>query len=170
MILRWRRSTENFKSSVILLVALTAFATMTVLIKVAGRRIPLVEILIVRQLVMQAMLFPLARAGLRRMLRTPYPVLQIFRGVLQLGAMTASFAAVIHLPLAQAMTISFSYAIFVTLGAGLFLKELIDRGRWIATVVGLLGVGVMLRPSGEMGSSRVDLQACKLEYSIVSPK
>ena len=149
MILRWRRSTENFKSSVILLVALTAFATMTVLIKVAGRRIPLVEILIVRQLVMQAMLFPLARAGLRRMLRTPYPVLQIFRGVLQLGAMTASFAAVIHLPLAQAMTISFSYAIFVTLGAGLFLKELIDRGRWIATVVGLLGVGVMLRPSGE---------------------
>ena len=38
----WRRSTENFKSSVILLIALTAFAAMTVLIKVAGQRIPLV--------------------------------------------------------------------------------------------------------------------------------
>ena len=149
MIARWRQSTENFKGSVILLVALMAFAAMTVLIKVAGKRLPLVEILIVRQLVMQAMLFPLARTSLAQMLRTPHPFLQVFRGLLQLGAMTASFAAVIHLSLAQAMTISFSYAIFVTLGAGLFLKESIDRERWIATVVGLLGVAVMLRPNGD---------------------
>ncbi len=148
MIAWWQRSTENFKSSIILLAALIAFATMTVLIKVAGQRLPLVEILIVRQVVMQAMLFPLARRSLPRMLHTPYPFLQIFRGLLQLGAMVASFAAVIHLQLAQAMTISFSYAIFVTLGAGLFLRESIDRGRWFATVVGLAGVGVMLRPGG----------------------
>jgi drug/metabolite transporter (DMT)-like permease len=147
----WRRSSENLRSSLILLAALTAFAAMTVLIKVAGRRVPLVEILLIRQLVMQAMLFPLARTSLPQMLRTPYPFLQIFRGLLQLGAMLASFAAVIHLPLAQAMTISFSYALFVTVGASLWLGEAIDRGRWLATLVGLVGVGVMLRPGG--GSS-----------------
>jgi drug/metabolite transporter (DMT)-like permease len=145
----WRRSTENFKSSVILLVALTAFAAMTVLIKAAGQRIPLVEILIVRQFVMQAMVLSVARASLPHMLRTPYAFLQIFRGLLQLGAMITSFAAVIHLPMAQAMAISFSYAIFVTLGAGLFLKEHVDRGHWVATVVGLIGVAVMLGPSGD---------------------
>ena len=148
MMVWWRQSTENFRSSIILLAALVAFAGMTVLIKFAGQTIPLAEILIVRQIVMQLMLFPLARASLPHMLRTPYPFLQLTRGFLQLGAMVASFAAVIHLPLAQAMTISFSYAIFVTLGAGVFLNEPIDRGRWIATIVGLLGVGVMLRPSG----------------------
>ena len=148
MIVWWRQSPENLKSSVILLVALVAFAAMTVLIKVAGQTIPLVEILIVRQLVMQAMLFPLARASLPQMLRTRYPLLQIFRGLLQLGAMVASFTAVIHLPLAQSMAISFSYAIFVTLGAGVFLKEQVDARRWIATVVGLIGVAVMLRPRG----------------------
>ena len=27
-----------------------------------------------------------------------------------------------------------------------------------------------INPTGKVGSSRVDLQACKLEYSIVSPK
>jgi drug/metabolite transporter (DMT)-like permease len=149
MIAWWRGSTENVRGSIILLAALFAFAAMTVLIKLAGRRIPLVEILLVRQLVMQLMLFPLARASLPRMLRTPYPRLQVCRGLLQLGAMVLSFGAVIYLPLAQAMTISFSYAIFVTLGAGLFLKESIDRGRWIATAVGLAGVGVMLRPGGD---------------------
>jgi drug/metabolite transporter (DMT)-like permease len=37
----------------------------------------------------------------------------------------------------------------VTLGAGLFLKERVDRGRWIATIVGLVGVAVMLRPGGD---------------------
>ena len=39
--------------------------------------------------------------------------------------------------------------------------------------IGTLMVGsVRLTPIciGDMGSSRVDLQACKLEYSIVSPK
>jgi drug/metabolite transporter (DMT)-like permease len=145
----WRKSTENFKSSVILLVALVSFATMTVLIKFAGRHLPLVEILIVRQIVMQIMIFPLARTTLPQMLRTPYPMLQIFRGLMQLGAMVASFAAVIHLPLAQSTAISFSYAIFVTLGAGVFLKEHVDSGRWIAMILGLLGVGVMLRPAGD---------------------
>lgn len=149
MIAWWRQSPENLKSSVILLVALVAFAAMTVLIKVSGRTIPLVEILIIRQVVMQAMLFPLARATLPQMLRTRYPLLQLVRGLLQLGAMVASFTAVIHLPLAQSTAISFSYAILVTLGAGLFLKERVDARRWVATIVGLIGVAVMLRPAGD---------------------
>jgi drug/metabolite transporter (DMT)-like permease len=149
MIAWWRQSTENLRSSAILFVSLIAFAAMTVLIKLAGRHLPLVEILIVRQIVMQLMIFPLARTTLPQMLRTPYPMLQIFRGLLQLGAMVASFAAVIHLPLAQSTAISFSYAIFVTLGAGVFLKERVDAGRWIAMILGLVGVVVMLRPGGD---------------------
>ena len=32
------------------------------------------------------------------------------------------------------------------------------------------GEGVAVTNAGSVGSSRVDLQACKLEYSIVSPK
>jgi drug/metabolite transporter (DMT)-like permease len=145
----WRQTSENFKSSVILFTALVAFSAMTVLIKAAGQHLPLVEILIFRQLVMQLMIFPLARTTLPQMLRTPYPLLQIFRGLMQLGAMVASFAAVIHLPLAQSTAISFSYAIFVTLGAGVLLKEHVDAGRWVAMILGLLGVAIMLRPAGD---------------------
>ena len=36
--------------------------------------------------------------------------------------------------------------------------------------VALTDVGREIVRRGEVGSSRVDLQACKLEYSIVSPK
>jgi drug/metabolite transporter (DMT)-like permease len=140
---------QNLRSSLILLVSVFAFTLMTVLIKVAGQRIPLVEILTVRQLVMQALIIPFSISNLPRLLHTRRPMLQIFRGLLQLGAMGASFTAVIHLPLAHAMAIGFSYAIFVTLGAGLFLKEDVGLGRWIAATVGLVGVVVMLRPSGD---------------------
>lgn len=137
----------NLTGSLILLAALISFSLMTVLIKIAGQRIPLVEILTIRQVVMQAAILPLMLHDFRDVLITPRPMLQITRGLLQLGAMVFSFAAVIHLPLALAMALSFTYAIFVTVGASRFLRERVDKGRWAATIIGLLGVAIMLRPS-----------------------
>jgi len=144
----WNGFSGNLYASLILLAALISFSAMTVLIKIAGRHIPLVEILTIRQLVMQALILPFVIKDFPQVLRTPRPMLQITRGLFQLGAMVFSFAAVIHLPLALAMALSFSYAIFVTVGASHFLKENVGRGRWIATIIGLLGVIIMLRPTG----------------------
>jgi drug/metabolite transporter (DMT)-like permease len=122
---------------------------MTSLIKIAGQRIPLVEILTIRQVVMQIMIAPFFIRDFPSVLRTRHPMLQVTRGLLQLGAMMLTFAAVIYLPLAISTMISFSYALFVTIGAGLLLKEKVGLGRWLTTVVGLVGVAVMLRPMGE---------------------
>ena len=125
---------------------------MTILIKVAGRRIPLVEILTIRQFVMQALITPFSIADFPAVLRTNRPGMQIIRGLLQLGAMCLTFAAVIQLPLALSTTISFSYALFVTIGAGTILKERVGAARWIATAIGLAGVVIMLRPTGDGAS------------------
>ena len=144
----WNSAPANLRSSMILLVAIVSFTAMTILIKVAGRRIPLVEILTIRQFVMQVLITPFSIADFPAVLRTQRPGMQIVRGLLQLGAMCLSFAAVIRLPLALSTTISFSYALFVTIGAGTVLKEKVGVGRWIATAVGLAGVVIMLRPTG----------------------
>ncbi|CAH2406148.1 DMT family transporter [Mesorhizobium escarrei] len=156
----WKRPavSENLLASLILLAAMTSFTAMTVLIKIAGQRIPLVEILTIRQLVMQALIVPFVMTDFPAVLRTPRPMLQITRGLFQLGAMVFSFAAVIHLPLALAMALSFSYAIFVTVGASRFLKERVGRARWITTIIGIIGVFVMLRPTG----------STSLLYSVVA--
>ena len=57
--------------------------------------------------------------------------------------------------------------------AGRRLVELVESGE-MAGALGLVVVGAPLDLQDEdgqtVGSSRVDLQACKLEYSIVSPK
>jgi drug/metabolite transporter (DMT)-like permease len=139
---------ENLVASGILLCALVSFTLMTVLIKIAGQRIPLVEILTGRQIVMQALILPFSLHDFPQVLLPRRPLLQVGRGLLQLGAMVFSFAAVIHLPLTLAMALSFAHALFVTVGAGLFLKEHVGLGRWTATIVGLGGVGIMLQPEG----------------------
>ena len=57
----------------------------------------------------------------------------------------------IYLPLALATAISFTYAIFVTIGAALVLKEKVSPQRWVATIVGLVGVVIMLGPTEMAG-------------------
>jgi drug/metabolite transporter (DMT)-like permease len=48
--------------------------------------------------------------------------------------------------LALASAISFSAVLFVTTGAAVFLKEKVDGKTWAATIIGLIGVVIMLSP------------------------
>ena len=46
--------------------------------------------------------------------------------------MLAGFWAIMHLPLAQAIALSYSSPLFVTIGAVLFLGEIVRMRRWSA--------------------------------------
>ncbi|MFT3789685.1 MAG: DMT family transporter [Rudaea sp.] len=80
------------------------------------------------------------------LLRTNHFRLYLLRGALGAGSMLASFWALAHLPLAQAVAISFSTPLFVTVGAVLLLGEIVRARRWSAVVIGFLGVLVIMRP------------------------
>jgi drug/metabolite transporter (DMT)-like permease len=99
---------------------------------------------------MQVIILAQAGQAARYILRTKNLRLQIVRGALSLGATWTSYVAVIYLPLALATGISFTYAIFVTVGAALFLRESVGWKRWAATLLGLAGVLIMIGPT-EMG-------------------
>jgi drug/metabolite transporter (DMT)-like permease len=81
--------------------------------------------------------------------RTKFLSLQIQRGLLGLGAMLATFTAIIHIPLAETTAIGFSQSLFVTIGAVIFLGETVGWRHWAAIVAGFVGVMVMLKPSGD---------------------
>lgn len=61
-------------------------------------------------------------------------------------SMMAGFWAIGHLPLAQAVALSYSTPIFVTIAAVLFLHEQVRARRWIAVGLGFVGMLVIVRP------------------------
>jgi len=145
----WRAATPNMRGSLLMIAAFAAFAVMMTLIKLAGGRVPLPQILIVRQLVMTLILALMVGRALPRIMHTSRPGLQFLRGTFSLGAMLCGFTALIYLPMAEATALGFAQVLFVTLLAILILGEVVDRRRWIALALGFAGVIIMLRPTGE---------------------
>ncbi|MDO6459155.1 DMT family transporter [Granulosicoccaceae sp. 1_MG-2023] len=149
MFTRFHKLPDNLKGATMLLLAALCFTVMITLIKLAGERLHVTQILFMRQVGMIAMLTPRIRATWPDTFRTQRLGLQFARIGFAIAAMLGSFSAVIHLPLADATTIGFAKSFFVTIAAVLLLGEQIGRHRWTALVLGFAGVLIMLRPGTE---------------------
>ena len=148
----------NLKGSLIILVAAFGFSLMVALIKLAGERYDVTQILLVRQSVMLLIASPSILLHFPGCLRSGRPQLQFLRVGLALVAMLTGFYAVIHLPLADVMAIGFAKAFFVTIFAIWILHETVGIRRWFAVILGFVGVLVMMRP-GTSGFDPVSLLA-----------
>ncbi|XYK80148.1 MAG: DMT family transporter [Labrenzia sp.] len=132
-----------------ILLAAFLFSIMVTLIKFLGQDLSVFQILVVRQVFMLLIVAPKILPGLPGSLATKRPGLQLTRIVFATSAMLLGFTAIIEMPLADATAISFSKTFFITIFAIWFLGEQVGKHRWGATIVGFLGVLLMLRPSGE---------------------
>ena len=136
------------------------FSLMSLFVKLAGQRLPAVEIVFFRSAVMLVISTMLVRrAGLsiwgnnKRML--------LVRGFLGFGALLCFFYAVTKLPLADVTVLHFTNPVFTALLASLFLAESM-RGREVAgLVLSLTGVVFIVRPSFLFGqlAGNLDLAA-----------
>ena len=68
------------------------------------------------------------------------------RCVIGIISMLAGFWALVHLPLAQAVALSYSTPLFITIGAVLVLGEVVRARRWTALVAGFVGVLIIVQP------------------------
>jgi len=87
----------------------------------------------------------LARMGFDG-LRTARLKVHLLRAVIGLIAMLCWFTAVVRMPMAEAVALNFTVPLFATAGAAFFLGETVRARRWTATIVGFLGVLIILRP------------------------
>jgi len=110
-------------------------------------RLPAIEIAWLRYVVLIAIMAPvvLARANRRALIPTR-PWLQLLRGVSVVGSTLLFLSALRVLPIAEATTTGFVAPIFVILLSMLFLHEAVGPRRWLATLVGLAGVIIVVRP------------------------
>ena len=90
----------------------------------------------------------LLTVGVRALLRVRWP-LHLLRGVLGVAMMAAFVYALRTLPLSTAYAIIFVAPLLVTAMSVPFLGEQVGPRRWIAIAIGLVGVLVVLRPTGE---------------------
>ena len=85
--------------------------------------------------------------GWRPLLRVRWP-LHLLRGVLGVGMMASFVYALKRLPLSTAYSIFFIAPLLITALSVPFLGEKVGPRRWTAIAIGLLGVLVVLRPTG----------------------
>ena len=124
------------------------FALMAIALRFATAQVSAFEAGFFRSLFGLVFALPLLIKPGLGMLRTRSFGLYLVRGTTGTLSMLASFWALAHLPLAQAISISYSTPLFVTVGAVLILGEIVRARRWSAVMIGFVGVLVIMRPGG----------------------
>lgn len=108
-----------------------------------------VQILFLRNLIALPFAFLVAlRMGGAGALRSHRPAAHLLRGVLWIGATVLFFTSLMHLPLAEATALVFVAPLFITAISALFLGEVVGWRRWLAVIVGFIGVLIAIRPGG----------------------
>jgi len=137
----------QLRRAVLLMTASTVlFGFMAVCIRLASQQLHAFEVAFFRNLFGFVFTLPLLFRHGPGMLRTNKLPLYFFRCCIGIVSMLSGFWAIAHLPLAQAIAISYSTPIFVTIGAVFFLGEVVRARRWAAVTVGFFGVVVLMHP------------------------
>ncbi len=133
-----------------MLVAVLMFSLMDAALKLLSAHYPPFQVAALRGLssLPFVLTWALASGGWRPLLRVRWP-LHLLRGVLGIGMMAAFVYGVKRLPLSTAYSIFFIAPLLITALSGPLLGEQVGPRRWVAIGIGLLGVLVLLRPSGQ---------------------
>lgn len=144
-----RPQADGRTAQAVLLMAASAlmFGLMAVGIRMAAAELHPFQIAFFRNLFGLLFALPLL-LGSHLSLRTGRFGLYLLRCVIGLAAMLTGFWSLVHLPLAQAVALSYTTPLFVTVLAVVFLRERVRLRRWSAVLVGFAGALVIIRPEG----------------------
>jgi drug/metabolite transporter (DMT)-like permease len=144
--MNWLPGNPALRGAALMTLAAVLFGLMVVCIRLAAAELHTFQIAFFRNLFGLLFALPLLqRAGIG-VLRTQRFGLYFVRCLIGLGAMLGGFWSYVHLPLAQAVALSYTTPLFVTIGAVVLLGETVRLRRWSAVAIGFLGVLVILRP------------------------
>lgn len=87
----------------------------------------------------------------RERFATPHWGAHLSRGVAGTLGVLLFFYGITHLPLATAVTLNYTSALFLALLSWLFLKEKIAPQMWLVLLLGFAGIVVLLRPTFAAG-------------------
>ncbi|MCW6026494.1 DMT family transporter [Stenotrophomonas sp. SRS1] len=123
-----------------------AFGLMAIAIRYATRYVPTQEVAFFRNAFGLLALLPMLIRPGSAPLRTQQLPRYFLRSAIGLASMLCAFWAIGHLPISQAISLSYSTPLFVTIAAVLWLGETVRMRRWAAVIIGFIGVLIIVRP------------------------
>lgn len=122
------------------------FSFVDTLAKLLTDSFPPLQVVWIRQWgLLSGILILLAMRG-PRLLRSANPRLQITRGALAAGSAAFFVLALKHVPLADAIAVTFVAPFIATMLGAVLLGERVGLRRWLAVAVGFAGMLVVVRP------------------------
>lgn len=143
------RARGNLRSIYAMLLAVAMFSLMDTVMKLLAEVYPAMQVAALRGL--SSLPLVLLYIGWRGAFGSMFKVrwgIHVFRGALGVAMLSLFAFGLKNLSLAEAYSIFFIAPALITALSVVFLKERVDMARWIAIAVGLMGVVVVLRPTG----------------------
>jgi len=133
----------------LMVVSAAFFALMAAVVKALLPDAPTQAVVLSRGVMVTALLVALARRrGVSLLGRSPG--LLLARGLLGYAALSCYFFSVQRLPLGDAVLLQYSHPLFVASVAPFWLGERTTRGHWPLVLAALVGVGLIVGPTGHV--------------------
>lgn len=134
------------RAALLMLGSTLAFGLMAIAIRYATRYVPTQEVAFFRNAFGLLALLPMLIRPGSAPLKTQQLPRYFLRSAIGLASMLCAFWAIGHLPISQAISLSYSTPLFVTIAAVLWLGETVRMRRWAAVIIGFIGVLIIVRP------------------------
>jgi S-adenosylmethionine uptake transporter len=121
-------------------------STNDVFMRFLGSDLHTIEIVFFRFFLSTIAVLPLMCNQGIALFKTKQPMMHVWRAVIGALALWLCCYGVNVMPLAENTAILFTMPLFFLPMAWLFLKEKVDSHRWIATIVGFLGLAIIIQP------------------------
>jgi len=137
------------RAALLMLASTLSFGLMAISIRLASAEVETTEIAFFRNAFGLLALLPVILRPGKPLPRTAHLPRYLVRTVIGLCSMLCGFWSIGHLPLSQAVSLSYSTPLFVTIAAVFWLREKVHVRRWMAVAAGFTGVLVIVRPWSE---------------------
>ena len=138
---------NNPKGIIFIMLAMFVFSVQDSIMKYIFNFVSLYEVYLIRTLVSLVVILLFLKLTKKPIIfKTQYPLLTFCRVVLFFFGFSFFYISLTVLPLGTATALFFVTPFLITIFAKFFLKEKIGPRRWLAVIIGFIGVYVILNP------------------------
>ena len=139
---------NNPKGIILILIGMLVFAVQDSIMKYIYSSVSLYEVYIIRTLVSFFIILAFLKLLKKPIIfKTHYPFLTLCRIILFFFGFSSFYVSLTIMPLATATALFFVSPFLITIFAKFILKEEIGPRRWLAVLVGFIGVFIILNPN-----------------------